>query len=80
MKTKFEEFLNESKLQDDYREFFSHLLKLYGVSSPAEFKNKEELSKKFYADVEKGWNKGEGLSKYGQKLMVCDKLEDCSEK
>jgi enoyl-[acyl-carrier-protein] reductase (NADH) len=76
MKIKFDDFLNESKLQDEYREFFSHLLKIYGVTSPIQFKNKEELSKKFYADVEKGWNKGKGLSTYGEKLMKSEVFFD----
>jgi hypothetical protein len=77
--TDYNNFLNESKLQNEYREFFKHLLTLYGVKSPAEFKNKEELSKKFYDDIEKGWNKGIGLSKYGEKLMKCDELEECED-
>ena len=43
-KEKLEKSLNESKLQDDYREFFSKLLELYGVKSPLQFKNKEKLA------------------------------------
>jgi len=77
MKTRFNDFLNESKLQDDYREFFTHLLKLYNVTSPIQFKGKEELSKKFYDDIKKGWNKGEGLSQYGEKLMKCEDINEC---
>jgi hypothetical protein len=76
MTIKFNDFLNESKLQDDYRNFFTHLLKIYGITSPTQFKDKEELSKKFYADIEKGWNKGEGLTKYGEELMGCDDIND----
>ena len=65
----FNNFLNESQLQDDYRKFFSKLLELYGVKSPAQFKGKEELASKFYKDIEKGWSKGNGLTQYGKKLM-----------
>jgi hypothetical protein len=68
--------INESKLQDDYRSFFSHLLELYGIKSPLQFKNKEEESKKFYADVSKGWSKGVGLTEYGKKLMGIESFDD----
>jgi len=67
--TSYSEFVNESKLQDEYRNFFSELLKIYNVKSPAEFKEDEENAKKFYADIEKGWSKGEGLTKYGKELL-----------
>ena len=66
---KFKDFLFESKTQEEYREFFSKLLKYYGVKSPAEFQNKQELSSKFYSDIKKGWINGEGLSKYGKDLI-----------
>jgi hypothetical protein len=75
----YTQFVNESKLQDDYREFFSKLLELYNVKSPAEFKDKEEVSKKFYKDIEEGWSVGNGLTKYGKKLMDIEKLEDLKE-
>jgi len=75
----FDNFLNESQLQDDYREFFSKLLKLYGVKSPAQFKGKEELAKKFYGDIAKGWSKGNGLTKYGKKIMESEELEKVNE-
>lgn len=65
----YNSFINESKLQDDYREFFTNVLKAYGVKSPAAFKGKPELGKKFYEDIKKGWNNGEGISKYGQDLL-----------
>jgi hypothetical protein len=74
--TSFDNFLNESQLQNDYREFFSKLLNLYGIKSPAQFKGKEELAAKFYKDIEKGWSKGNGLTQYGKKLMEKDKLEE----
>ena len=74
--TSYNEFVNESKLQNDYRDFFTKLLNLYGIKSPNEFKDKEELSKKFYKDVSEGWSKGNGLTEYGKKLMELDKLED----
>lgn len=70
------DFVNESKLQDEYREFFKKLLKLYDVNSPAQFKGKEVLAKKFYKDVSEGWSKGNGLTQYGKKLMEIEKLED----
>jgi hypothetical protein len=72
----YDDFLNESKLQEDYREFFSKLLKLYDVKSPLQFKGKDVLAKKFYKDVAEGWSKGNGLTQYGKKLMKIDKLED----
>lgn len=75
-KEKLEESLNESKLQDNYREFFAKLLDLYGVKSPLVFKNKEELAEKFYKHVEKGWTNGKGLTEFGKKLMELDKIED----
>ena len=70
------DFVNESKLQDEYREFFKKLLSLYDVKSPAQFKGKEVLAKKFYKDVSEGWSKGNGLTQYGKKLMEIEKLED----
>lgn len=76
----FGDFVNESKLQNDYREFFTKLLKLYNVKSPIEFKGKEDVSKKFYKDVENGWSKGNGLTVYGKKLMEIEKLEDLDKK
>ena len=76
LKTKFEDFLTESKLQEDYRDFFTKLLELYDIKSPAQLKGKEEIAKKFYKDITDGWSKGNGLTKYGKKLMEIDKLED----
>ena len=76
METDKLELVKESKLQNNYRDFFSKLLDLYGIKSPLEFKHKEELSIKFFADVEKGWAEGKGLTEYGKKLMKLDKLED----
>ncbi len=67
---KFNEFTNESKLQDGYREFFTSMLKVYGVKSPAEFKSTPEKGKKFYEDIKKGWSNGIGISDYGKKLLV----------
>jgi hypothetical protein len=74
--TKYQDFVNESKLQDDYREFFKKLLSLYDVKSPAEFKSKPEKSEEFYADIKKGWSKGHGLTEHGKKLMELDSLDD----
>ena len=65
----FNDFLNESQLQEDYREFFSMMLKYHGVKSPAEFQNNKELAKKFYDDIEKGWSKGNGVTEYGKDLL-----------
>lgn len=65
----FNEYINESKLQDDYREFFSNVLCLHGVKSPMEFKNNKDKSKEFYDDIRKGWSKGNGLTDYGKELM-----------
>lgn len=66
-----DEVLTESlsPLQKEYREFFSFLLNKYEVKSPKEFEKDKEKSEKFYADIEKGWVKGKGLSEYGKKLM-----------
>jgi hypothetical protein len=74
--TNYTEFINESKLQEDYRNFFSNLLKLYGVKSPIEFKDDVEKSKKFYEDIEKGWSKGNGLTEYGKKLLKEEPIEE----
>ena len=80
--TDYKSFLNEKKispLQREYREFFSHLLNLYGVKSPKSFGKDKEKSKKFYKDVEKGWYKGKGLTNYGKVLMKKDKLNEKNE-
>ena len=68
----------ESKLQDDYREFFTHLLDLYEVKSPNSIKD-EECKKEFFNKVNKGWVKGSGLSEYGKKLMDCECLDENGE-
>ena len=47
-----------SDLQKEYQEYFSALLKKYGVDSPAELE--EEEMKKFFNDVTDGWVKGKG--------------------
>jgi len=76
----YNEFLNESKLQDDYRAFFLHMLELYGVKSPSSIKD-EKKKKEFFTEINKGWVKGQGLSKHGEKLMDCESLEDeCEDK
>ena len=67
--TSYNSFINESKLQNDYREFFSKMLEFYGVKSPAEFKNSKDVAEKFYSDIKKGWTNGEGISKYGKELI-----------
>ena len=72
--TGFDDYINESKLQDDYRAFFSKLLDLYKIKSPAAFKSKPEESKNFYGEIAKGWSKGKGLTEYGKKLMHMEEL------
>lgn len=72
------EELLESKLQDDYREFFKHVLDLYEVKSPASIKD-EDCKKEFFNKIQKGWIKGEGLSEYGKKLMDCKCLDENGE-
>jgi hypothetical protein len=72
--TGYNDYINESKLQDDYRAFFSKLLDLYKIKSPAVFKSKPEESKKFYGEIAKGWTKGKGLTEYGKKLMDMEEL------
>lgn len=77
-----EQDLNESKLQDDYREFFKHVLDLYEVKSPASIKD-EDCKKEFFNKIQKGWIKGEGLSEYGKRLMDFECLDEngeCCEK
>lgn len=69
----YNNFVNESKLQNDYRDFFSKMLEIYGVKSPAEFKDDKSKAEKFYEDIKKGWNNGEGISQYGKELI--DKFE-----
>lgn len=76
------EEMNESKLQDEYREFFKHVLDLYEVKSPASIKD-EDCKKEFFNKIQKGWIKGEGLSEYGKRLMDCECLDEngeCCEK
>lgn len=73
-----QEELLESKLQDDYKEFFTHLLELYEVKSPNSIKD-EERKKEFFNNVNKGWVKGNGLSEYGKKLMDCQCLDENGE-
>lgn len=68
----------ESKLQDDYKEFFTHLLDLYKVKSPNSIKD-EDCKKEFFNKVNKGWVKGSGLSEYGKKLMDCECLDENGE-
>jgi len=65
----FEQYVNESKLQEDYRDFFSKVLCLHGVKSPLEFKNSKDKAEKFYDDIKKGWSKGNGLTEYGKELI-----------
>lgn len=82
---KFGEFLNESKTKKepkkekekekeepkdkgDYKKWQNFLLKKYDVKSPFSISDKSER-KKFYTELKKGWDKGEGLSEYGKKLM-----------
>lgn len=77
-KYKYEEEMNESKLQDEYREFFKHLLDLYEVKSPASIKD-DDCKKEFFNKIQKGWIKGEGLSEYGKRLMDCECLDENGE-
>lgn len=72
----YNNFVNESKLQNDYRDFFSKMLEIYGVKSPSEFKNDKSKAEKFYDDIKKGWNNGEGISQYGKELIEKGKKID----
>ena len=74
----YTDFINESKLQDDYRDFFKHVLSLYKVKSPASIKD-EKCKKEFFNKIQKGWVKGHGLSEYGRKLMECDCMDENGE-
>ena len=79
---KFNNFLNERKespLQKEYREFFSHLLELYGVKSPRSFGKDKDKAELFYKDIEKGWSKGNGTTEYGKELMMKKKLNEKNE-
>lgn len=49
---------NDSKLQKEYESYFKGKLKEYGVGSPDELS--EEEKKKFFDDVNKGWDNGKG--------------------
>lgn len=73
----YNNFVNESKLQNEYRDFFSKMLEIYGVKSPAEFKDDKSKAEKFYDDIKKGWNNGEGISQYGKELI--SKFEETEE-
>lgn len=68
--------LNESKLQDEYRKFFLHVLELYEVKSPSSIKDVSK-KKEFFNNIQKGWVKGKGLSGHGDKLMDCECLDEC---
>jgi hypothetical protein len=55
----FKEFLNE----ETYKEFFAKILKKYKVESPDELSDEQE--KKFYAEVDAGWNSDSEAGKDG---------------
>lgn len=75
---KLSEELNEklSKLQEEYRAFFKHMLKCFDVSSPT--KLSEEKKKEFFTNIKKYWTKGKGCSKSLEDITkeVCGKDED----
>lgn len=48
----------DSKLQKEYKEYFKAKLKDFGVGSPDELS--EEDKKKFFDEVNKGWDNGKG--------------------
>ena len=69
----YDQFINESKLQNDYRDFFSKLLELYNVKSPSEFKDNEDIAKKFYDYFTAGeWvdSKGNKVINWKQKFLT----------
>jgi hypothetical protein len=56
---KFKTFLQEEKdLKAEYEDYFQGVLKKYGVKSPAELSDEDK--KKFYDEVEAGWEEGKG--------------------
>jgi hypothetical protein len=77
------EMTPEQKLKAAYNNFFSKLLKKYGVSYPGEFGNKRKKERQeFYQNLDKGWDKDKGLSKFGEELIkegIEERLEDLDE-
>ncbi len=53
---KINKFLYESDQSAEYQAFFKSMLKKFGVSSPADFKD-DAKKKEFFAAVEAGWKK-----------------------
>ena len=51
-----------SPLQKQYRDYFSCMMKKYGVDSPADFKD-DETKRKFFNDVSVYWKVGVGPQK-----------------
>jgi hypothetical protein len=61
-KMSFKEYLKE---EETYKEFFSKILKKYKVKSPDELSAEQE--KKFYDEVDAGWNSDDEAGKDGSK-------------
>ena len=58
----------KSAKQEEYAQFFKKTLQKYGVSSPGELKDEEE-KKKFFNEIDKGWEPGKGLTPDGEQTM-----------
>jgi len=74
--------LNEeelSPLRKEYMSYFDKMMDLFGVDSPADFKD-EEKEKEFYMTIKMNWDKGVGAEKgWEDKVRVqlgLDKLEE----
>ena len=65
-----------SKLQTDYREYFSKLLKdMFDADSPADLSDEEKIE--FFNAVHAGWEKGKGAKEEQEiREMVREELED----
>ena len=66
----------KSKLQSEYEKFFKEKLDKYGVESPAELSDEDK--KKFFSEVESGWNEGKGVNEASntKKPMIEEEEEE----
>lgn len=60
--------------RDTYANFFKELLKKYNVTSPADLT--DDKKKDFFNDITKGWEKGEGVTPAGEKMLDEDKVNE----
>lgn len=63
---KFKEYLKEELKQESksYKDFFNNMLKKYGIQDVSELDG--EKKKKFYQEIEDGWNAADEKGKDGK--------------